>query len=201
MIPARDRDIREGAIRSIHSIAAIKERNNMKIKTEAFKHGLRNIVLEASIEGEASGRMLFMATESVKTSVAGALDAAGKRLAVGNLTGEAKKKVQKDFTREGYFASEEAVKLAAAAFRAPEHIADVVIVDAGKWEGMDSSANAKLHAQAQAMYDLLCKFKTPADALKEIQAITPGFTPAGAVEVKAPELVEGATTDEQQKVD
>ncbi len=114
----------------------------MIIKIEKFRQGKLLVSLEADVEGEASGKLLAFAQESVKTACMSALDSAiGKTLEKG-----VKYEREKHFTRE----------TALTAFKCPEGVKSAKVEVVGDWE-KTSGGVSKAELAASGMAALRAK--------------------------------------------
>lgn len=161
----------------------------MKYTSKAFKHGQRLIKVSCEVSGEGSENVLVLAGESINTAAAGALDAAGKRVAIGDKTGDEKKNIVKDFTRDSFFSSAAQVEAAMKRVKAPERLVGLKVEDAGQWSGTTSDKGAEAYA-------LLVPVVGVEKALEMTQKLYPNFR----VAVAQPELPV-ADSDEGEKAD
>jgi hypothetical protein len=139
--------------------------------TEA-KLGLRKVNISCEVEGEASGKMLKLATQSAKDGVKGAMGAAAKGALSVGLDKAGKAALNKSWTFDGHFNTAEAVKLAAGTVKSPDDIKIISVVDDGAWVGGGNALFDKALAQFNGMRLAGVAEET---ALQFVRMLMPGF--------------------------
>ena len=161
----------------------------MIIQITDAKLGLRKVKIEVEVEGEASGKMLKLATQSAKDGVKSALGSAARAALSVGLDKVGKAALNKTWTFDGHFNSAANVEAAASAVKSPDDIKIISVVDDGDWVGGGNALFDKVLAQYNGM---IAAKATPEMALTFSRLLMPGFTPpvAEAAKLATPEAEE-----------